>query len=130
MALALQPWEAAEFRIRLSTRIAKCLELSADVLAVPRNVVAHVCDDHPKDAPYLSALHEIVNVASHFEKDARHPDKYVLYSCFDEVWFRVVIVRSPAAHEPSIPVSLYRRHAAKDLRAIKGGLLNAIGEAD
>lgn len=110
-------WESLPHRVRLPEDIQLHLGITEPTLRVPLNVIGHVQNDHPKDAPYLDRLQEIVEAASYMTLRSGSGEKTVLYSEFDGVWLRVVVTQNQARNY-AVMTSLYRRKAQAVMKAI------------
>jgi hypothetical protein len=128
--IPIQPWESETLRTSLSPGVQSTLRAQTHALAVPTNVAQHISNDHPKDEKYLTALGEIMQAATYLQASLDNPSKFLIYSKYDNIWFRIVIVLTNEPDAPSILVSFYRRNAVKTARAIASGKLIRINERD
>ncbi len=78
----------------------------------------------------MASLGSLVSEATFFDVSNDNRDKYVIYSNYELVWLRVILIRSTNLEKPSILVSLYRRNAAKVERLIARGSLRRITGED
>lgn len=112
-----QPWEVFELRGTLPRVLRNELRSASPIVAVPRNIVEKIRDQHDADYPFLRRWGAVLTgweVSGRSKSDERRIE---VYGRLDGIWFRAVI----ADDVPNVLVTFHRVYEKKVRLRIEHG---------
>lgn len=108
-SVPMQPWEVFELRGTLPGVLRNELRSASPIVAVPRNIVEKIRDQHDADYPFLQRWGTVLvewEISGRSRSDERRIE---VYGRLDGIWFRAVI-----AHDvPNVLVTFHRVYEKK-----------------
>lgn len=111
-------WEAPELQQLLPREIARLLNTTSDVLAVPSNVAAKIGERHAADRSLLAQLGDLLERWEILGPSPKDVDRIEVYGRLEGVWVTAVI---KADHQAGLPVlTTFHRIYARKVESRRG----------